>query len=165
MPAQEKKTERITFNDQIFELRSGFAAVEEGEQQMPRGDGSRFLCGCLGEGLLDHRFAAGGHQRDVSAECGAAGGPELAEGQSDRGQRGAIELVGGVVGCRGVDAHKLGELVVLQEGEQQVVGSDSPVAAALRFISRVFDRGPGRTGESFKHCFPAFRTSRALTGG
>jgi hypothetical protein len=139
--------------------------VEEGEQQMPRGDGSRFLrCG-LGEGLLDHRFAAGGHQRDVSAECGAACGLELAEGQSDRGKRGAIELIGGVVSGRGVDAHKPGELIVLQEGEQQVIGSDSPVAAALRFISCVFDRGPGRAGESFKHCFPAFRTSRALTGG
>ena len=124
----------------------GFAPVEQGEQQcrevMVRAFSAAALARACWITVLPPAVISGTCLPSAARPVGW-NSPRV---QSDRGKRGAIELVGGVVGGRGVDAHKPGEFIVLQEGEQQVIGSDSPVASALRFISRVFDRGPGAHG-------------------
>ena len=84
--------------------------------------------------------------------------------EADRGECVAVEPVRGVVRGGAVDAHDRRERFVVEEGDQQMLGADPPVAAATCLVLRVLDGRPRCLGESFKHPSPASRTWRAPTG-
>jgi hypothetical protein len=115
--------------------------------------------------LLQHRLRTGRHARDASGARPISGGTEVAEGDSDRRERVAIELIGRLLCGVGVNTDDAREPFILEQGEQQMLGADPPVATATGLVPGVFDSRSRRLSEPFKHRRIAFRISREPIDG